>query len=153
MINIKRIDSTNSAFQNLVSLLDAELKILDGEDHLFYAQFNHINSINHVLIAYKDHQAVACGAFKNYDEKTVEIKRMFVHSNHRGNGIGQQILLGLEEWAAELGFTNCILETGIKQPQAIRLYEKTGYRRISNYGQYENKANSICMCKKLISDS
>lgn len=152
MIKIKRTGSTNTAFQNLVALLDADLKIRDGEDHLFYAQFNHIEMIKHVLVAYNDHQPIACGGFKKYDETTVEIKRMFVHSNHRGLGIGQQVLLGLEEWAVELGYTSCILETGIKQPEAIRLYEKTGYSRISNYGQYENIANSICMRKTLISD-
>lgn len=149
MIKIIRTDSTNSDFQKLVTLLDADLKIRDGEDHSFYSQFNTIDSINHVVVAFHDDNAIACGAFKPFSEKTVEIKRMFVLDDHRGQGIAKQILIELEKWAAELKNISCILETGKKQPEAIRLYEKAGYLRIPNYGQYENVENSVCMKKDI----
>jgi len=148
MINIKRTDSANTDFQELVFLLDTDLKIRDGEEHTFYRQFNQISNIKHAVIAYKDKQAVACGAFKQYSDKTVEIKRMFVHSEHRGQGIAQQVLHELEKWATELKYNTYILETGKRQPEAIRLYEKAGYIRIPNYGQYQSIENSICMKKR-----
>lgn len=149
MIEIIRTDSSNIDFQKLVLLLDADLKIRDGEEHAFYSQFNKIESLKHALVAYKNKTAVACGAFKHHSEKTVEIKRMFVHIDHRGQGIAMQILDELEKWASELNYNTCILETGKKQPEALRLYEKAGYTRIPNYGQYENIENSVCMKKDL----
>ena len=150
MINIVRTDSTNTDFGDLVFLLDNYLKIQDGEEHTFYRQFNQIDSIKHVVVAYKDNQAVACGAFKQYSDNAVEIKRMFVHSEHRGEGIAQQVLQELEKWASELKYDTFILETGKRQPEAIRLYEKAGYIRIPNYGQYQSIENSVCMKKNSV---
>lgn len=149
MVDIKRTDSTNTDFQMLVALLNADLKERDGEENSFYAPFNTINNIKQAIVAYKDKRAVACGAFKHYTEKTVEIKRMFVLGDYRGQGIAQQVLLALEKWATELKYHKCILETGKRQPEAIRLYEKAGYQRISNYGQYEHIENSVCMEKDI----
>lgn len=149
MIKIIRTDSTNSDFKKLVLLLDADLKIRDGEDHSFYSQFNTIDSIKHVIVAFQDENAIACGAFKPFSEKTVEIKRMYVLEEYRGRGIAGQILLELEKWATEAENISCILETGKKQPEAIRLYEKAGYSRIPNYGQYQHVENSVCMKKDL----
>jgi GNAT superfamily N-acetyltransferase len=67
----------------------------------------------------------------------------------RGRGIAFQILQQLENWAAELGYSYCLLETGKKQPEAIALYKKSGYEVIPNYGQYENVSNSVCMQKRI----
>lgn len=149
MINIIRTDSTNKDFQDLVFLLDADLKKRDGDEHTFYRQFNHINSIKHTVVAYKDKQPIACGAFKQHSDNTVEIKRMFVRTDQRGQGIAQKILRELEQWAVELRYDSFILETGKRQPEAIRLYEKAGYIRIPNYGQYQNVENSVCMKKHI----
>jgi GNAT superfamily N-acetyltransferase len=55
----------------------------------------------------------------------------------------------LELWAAEVNYKDCILETGKKQPEAIALYKKAGYTIISNYGQYKNVENSVCMKKSI----
>ena len=149
MIEILRTDSSNSDFKQLVSLLDEELRIRDGADNTFYAQFNKIDLIKNAIIAYQDNIPIACGAFKFYMDKTVEIKRMFVLNDYRGKGIAREVLHGLERWAAELGFDTAVLETGKRQPEAIRLYEKEGYARIPNYGQYKNIDNSVCMKIKL----
>jgi GNAT superfamily N-acetyltransferase len=74
---------------------------------------------------------------------------MYVLPEYRGMGIAQSVLQELEKWAAELGYQYCVLETGMKQPEAIRLYEKSGYHQIPNYGQYENVATSVCFRKEL----
>ena len=74
---------------------------------------------------------------------------MFVHPKYRNKGIGLDILNELELWASELNYSECILETGKKQPEAIKLYTKAGYQIIENYGQYENIENSVCMKKTI----
>ncbi len=150
MFKLKRTDSDDQDFRDLVLLLDADLKIRDGEEHSFYAQFNKVDTIRNVVIYYGNDIAIGCGAFKGFDNKTVEIKRMFVHPDYRAKGIGGIILKELEVWAVENNYSQSILETGKKQPEAIRLYEKSGYRIIPNYGQYENVENSVCMKKDFI---
>lgn len=143
----KRTHSDNIDFQNLVALLDEDLKIRDGDEHSFYSQFNKIQNIRNVIVCYIDDNPIGCGAFKEYDQKKVEIKRMFVQPKYRGHGIGLSILKELELWASELNYSEYILETGKKQPEAIKLYQKAGYTIIKNYGQYENVENSVCMSK------
>ena len=152
MISIKRTTSDDLDFQELVALLDQDLAIRDGEEHSFYAQFNKIDKIKQAVVAYKENLPIGCGALKGYEEKTAEIKRMFVKPGYRGLGMGHFILKELELWAAELNYAECILETGKKQPEAIRLYQKAGYILIPNYGQYENVGNSVCMKKIIISN-
>ena len=149
MTTLIKTDSSNTDFQNLVALLDADLAVRDGNEHAFYAQFNTIESLRHAMVCHVDNKPVGCGAFKAYDEKTVEIKRMYVLPECRGTGIGASILQALEKWAADLHFKTCVLETGKKQPEAIALYQKSGYVITKNYGQYENIENSVCMKKQL----
>lgn len=154
MQNLKlvRTDSENPDFIKLVKLLDDDLRIRDGDEHSFYAQFNKIDSLKNVVVAYSEDTAVSCGALKKYDDDTAEVKRMFTLPEHRGKGIAAQVLNELESWAGEEGFNSCVLETGKKQPEAIRLYEKSGYMLIPNYGQYAGIENSVCM-KKIISSA
>jgi putative acetyltransferase len=149
MTTIKRTTSSDNDFQKLVVKLDKDLAIRDGDEHAFYAQFNKTINIKNVVVAYLNKEAVGCGAFKEYDTNTVEIKRMFVEPTFRGKGIAQQVLAELELWAKENNYNVCILETGKKQPEAIALYTKAGYRIIANYGQYEGVENSVCMRKQV----
>lgn len=144
---LKRTNSDDPDFLLLVDLLDKELAIRDGEDHAFYHQFNQTSNIRHVVVVFENEAPVACGAFKHFDDNTVDIKRMFVKKEIRGRGIAVQVLDELERWAAELNYRRAILETGLNQPEAIRLYEKTGYQRIANFGQYAGVENSVCMEK------
>ncbi len=146
---IIRTNSNNIDFQELVKELDADLKIRDGEEHSFFAQFNKIDLINHVIVAYFNDEAVGCGAMKQYDDDTMEVKRMFVKPISRGNGIATIVLKEVENWAKELDFSKCILETGIKQPEAIALYQKNNYTQIPNYEQYEAVESSVCFEKTL----
>lgn len=146
---IKRIDSSNTDFQDLVKLLDQDLAVRDGDEHSFYHQFNSIDQFKNCVLFYISDQPVACGAFKKFDEETVEIKRMFVCPEYRGNGYASKILNELEIWAKSEGFKFGILETGLKQPEAIALYKKNGYHLIPNYGQYIGVENSVCYKKEL----
>ena len=149
MIQIKRTDSENSDFINLVKNLDLELAERDGADHSFYAQFNKIDKIKHAVVAYENEKPVACGAIKEFEPKTMEVKRMFTLPESRGKGLASIILAELEHWAAELSFEKCVLETGKRQPEAIQLYKKNGYNLIQNYGQYAEVENSLCFEKIL----
>ncbi len=147
MMKIIRTDAKNLDFIRLIYELDAYLKVTDGEDHEFYNQFNGLDNIKNVVIAYKDKQAIGCGAFKKFDNETAEIKRMYVKINHRGYGTAQAILNSLELWALEKDFKKCILETGDRQIEAIKFDFKSGYIRIANYGQYAQMDNSNCFEK------
>ena len=149
MIFTKRTNSEDMNFQELVLELDIDLKRRDGEEHAFYAQFNKTDTIKHVIVAYENNIPVGCGAIKEYSKEAMEVKRMYVPFANRGKGIATIILKELEKWTGELNFKKCILETGKKQPEAIALYIKCGYKRIPNYGQYETADNSVCFEKKL----
>ncbi len=74
---------------------------------------------------------------------------MFVLPSFRGQKIANAILDELEKWTVALGYQSCILETSTRLPSAVKLYERTGYTRIDNYGQYINVPTSICMFKTL----
>jgi len=149
MIKCIRTNSENEDFRKLVDELDADLRIRDGDDHSFYAQFNKIDAIKQVVVAYDDETPVGCAAIKAYSTNTMEVKRMYVQLNRRGQGIASTILKELEKWAVELSCTKCLLETGIKQPEAIGLYKKNNYKIIPNFGQYENVKSSVCFEKTL----
>jgi len=149
MIRIIRTNSDNQDFIQLVRHLDADLAERDGEDHSFYAQFNKIDKIKHVVVAYENDQPVGCGAIKEYAPDTMEVKRMYTSPESRGKGIASKVLRELEVWASELAHEKCILETGKKQPEAIGLYKKNGYKIIPNYGQYAEIESSLCFEKHL----
>nr|WP_319398000.1 GNAT family N-acetyltransferase [uncultured Carboxylicivirga sp.] len=146
---IKRTHSADIAFIELVKQLDADLALRDGEEHGFYAQFNKTDEIKHVVVIFNNERAVACGALKQYDEQTMEVKRMYTQPTERGNGFASLVLQELEIWAAQLGYSKCILETGIRQPEAIALYNKNGYSLIPNYGQYKTVEDSRCFEKRV----
>ena len=150
MITVRRTDSNDPEFIKLVEKLDAELAERDGTDHSFYHQFNSIDTIKHVVVAYDDNLAVSCGAIKYFDTDSMEVKRMYTLPEFRGKGIAAKVLEELEKWAGELGHMKCILETGKRNPEAIRLYEKNGYHKIPNYGQYEGVEDSVCFEKRVI---
>ncbi len=150
MIQMIRTQSSNEDFLQLVQSLDHLLAVLDGDDHAFYAQFNKVDALKYVIVAYKNLVPAGCGAIKKMDASTVEVKRMYVEEAFRKKGIASQVLTALEEWAVELGYTRAVLETGIRQPEAIALYQKQGYRIIENYGQYAGLTTSVCFEKYLL---
>lgn len=150
MIKLIRTDSTNSAFIELVKLLDAELHERDGAEHAFYQQFNGIQLLQHVVVLFDEENPIGCGAFKNIEPGVIEIKRMYILPEHRSKGFASMILDELEKWASASGYKTARLETGKRQPEAIALYKKKGYAIIPNYGQYIGIDNSVCFQKTLI---
>ena len=150
MIKIVKTNSKNVDFIELVRQLDIYLAEKDGDEHSFYDQFNKSDAINNVIVLYDNDSAVACGAIKKYDDDTVEVKRMFTKLEARGKGFAGIIIDELEKWAFELSYNKCILETGVRQKEAIQFYDKSNYKVIPNYGQYIGVENSICFQKELI---
>jgi len=107
------------------------------------------NSLMNVfIVAFSESgQAVATGALKHYDIGTIEVKRMFVLKEFRGQGLSKRILLELERIAGEMNYKRIILETGGKQPEALGLYRKYRYKEIKCYGRHANDPTSICFEK------
>jgi len=149
MTKVIRINSNNIHFNELIILLDDELNKRYGTVQEMYNEYNSFEFIETVIIAYSNDLPAGCGCFKKYDEQTIEIKRMFIKEEFRGQGLSKLILNELEQWGTQLEYKKAILETGIKQNEAIQLYSKSGYNRIENYGQYAEMPNSVCMMKVL----
>ena len=149
MIKFIRTSSDNVHFQGLIKRLDVVLKEVDGDQFDFLSQFNKVDKINNVVVCFVDEVAVGCGAFKEYESGVAEIKRMFVSDEFRGKGIASAILLELETWAKEEGYSKCILDTNKDLKNAVQLYLKNGYEITERYGQYIDVASSVCMKKEL----
>ncbi|MDQ7947516.1 MAG: GNAT family N-acetyltransferase [Pedobacter sp.] len=149
MIALQRTSSTNPDFIELVQQLDAYLAEKDGPEHAFYAQYNKVDLIPAVIVAYEHEIPVGCGAIKPYSQEAMEVKRMYTLPTARKKGVAGQVLSELENWAREMGYQSCVLETGKRQTEAVAFYHKMGYRATPNYGQYANVENSICFEKAL----
>ena len=146
---ILRTTSENPDFVRLVAELDAYLAIRNGKDNDFFVQFNKIEMLHHVVLVFENELAVGCGAFKEIETGTVEIKRMFVPTAFRGKGMASMVVNELENWAKELGYKNSVLETGKDMKDAVGLYTKSNYQIIPNYGPYKDVESSICFGKAL----
>lgn len=100
-------------------------------------------------VAYRDGEPVGCGGLRELDSGHAEVKRMFVRGPHRGTGVSTAILARLEQDARSRGYDRLVLETGDRQPDAIRFYEREGYTRIPNFGYYADSELSVCFEKRL----
>jgi GNAT superfamily N-acetyltransferase len=148
-IKIIKTNNKNNDFVKLARLLDADLETRYGALQKQYEEHNKADYIKDVLLIYKENIAVACGAFKEYDTESVELKRIFVVEEQRHQGIAKLLIQKLEESAKSKGYKYAVLETGIKQLEAINLYKDIGYTIIQNYGPYIGNINSICMKKAI----
>jgi GNAT superfamily N-acetyltransferase len=101
------------------------------------------------LVAFDGDEPVGCGAIRGLDAEHGEIKRMFVVPARRGSGVATSILRALEDAARDRGWNRLVLETGNRQPDAIRFYEREGYERIPNFGYYVDSAISLCYARAL----
>jgi putative acetyltransferase len=149
MLQLNRTTSSDPDFQLLIVALDGELSILYGAEQEFFQGHNKIGPSAKVIVAYHQNQPVACGCFRPVDSTCVEIKRMFTKPAMRNQGFAKKVLNALEVWASEESFVRIILETGVRQPEAVAAYTKSGYKMITSYGTYVNNASSICMEKFL----
>lgn len=110
-----------------------------------YKGFNHLDTMDYVIIAYEESKPVGCGALRKYSEESMEIKRVFVREAYRKNGVAAEIMERLISKAREQGYQNMILETGEFLPASVRLYTRFGFKKIQNYGAYINMEESLCM--------
>jgi GNAT superfamily N-acetyltransferase len=110
------------------------------------------------LVARVGGEPVACGGWRTLShfvdapeaaEDVGEIKRMYVTPGARGTGVAAALLAALEDAARERGMRRLVLETGLKQPEAIRFYEKSGYQRIRNYGYYRDEPDCVSFARDL----
>ena len=103
------------------------------------------------LVAGMEGRAVGCGALQPSGDSSIgELKRMYVAPAFRGRGIGGAVLAGLEKLAADIGYLRIRLATGVRQPEAIALYERRGYRLIEPYGKYVDDTLARCYQKTLV---
>jgi putative acetyltransferase len=93
---------------------------------------------------------VACCAVQPLDGGECELKRMYVVPHLRGKGIARQLMARVDELAARLGAVRIKLETGPRQPEAIKVYERAGYTPIPNYPPYDAWDLSLCYAKALV---
>jgi GNAT superfamily N-acetyltransferase len=101
------------------------------------------------LVALREGDVIGCGGICRHPEGGGEIRRMYVVPEARGAGVGRTVLEALEQWAVELGFDTLWLETGDRLFDAIRLYERAGYRRGPCWGPYLTDHKSVCYQKRM----
>lgn len=148
-MQVIRTDTDHTDFRSLVGKLDTYLADIDGEETVFYSQFNKIEFLDKVVLVYEGEKPVGCGALKPILKNKLEIKRMYTEPESRGKGIASRVVLELEDWARESGAKGCVLETGRRQKDAVSLYQKLGFRQIPNYEPYVGVENSFCFEKEL----
>lgn len=145
-------DGKNKDFNLLCQQLDDYLnEIVGGEkQRKQYTKYNTTEDIHDVILLYDNDLPIGCASFRYVDDKTAEIKRVFIRKEYRGKGLSKELMKNLEERAKDKHYTKLILETGAPLKEAIGLYKTTGYKVIENYGQYKEMKDSICMRKNII---
>ena len=143
-------DHHHPDFAALIALLDADLSERNGVLQALYAPHNKTDALEAVVLLYRDGLAVACGAFKALSAETAEEKRVFVRKAYRGQGLSKVLMEALERQIRSGGYRRAVLETGVKQVEAIHLYQRMGYGPTANYGPYVGNPNSVCMEKTLL---
>ncbi len=95
-------------------------------------------------------ELAACAGLRRHDEDDVEVKRMFVRTPYRGIGLARWLLAQVEQEARRLGYRRILMETGLQQPEAMRLYETSGYTEIPGFGYYADAPENRCYAKDLV---
>ena len=146
-----RTDGKNKDFIENCRLLDMDLDRRVGKKikRDKYTQFNQLDEINEAIVVYEGSKAIGGGAIRRYNDETVELKRVFIHTEYQGQGIGSKLVSLLIEWSIELGYKRMILETGELLAESCAVYRKLGFKVIPNYGPYVNMPESLCMAKAL----
>jgi putative acetyltransferase len=150
LLTIQREDPGTAEVRDLIGQLDRY------QEALYPAESNHLLPIEVLrapnvtfLTARLDGQLAACGAVVNQNGEYAEIKRMFVRPEFRGLKIGRGLLDALEGEARTAGLALARLETGIAQPEALRLYERAGYQYRGPFGAYPEDPLCLFMEKTL----
>ncbi len=107
--------------------------------------YNLSDAISDVLIAYVNGKPVGCAGLKKYSDEDVEIKRVWVEPEFRGQKIASRILNIIEEKARQMNYQRAVLQTRPIMIDAVKLYENRGYSLINNYPPYDQLEGAICM--------
>ena len=150
-MDFKRTDGKDKDFIENCRLLDIDLDRRVGKKikRDKYKKFNQIDEIQQAIVVYEGNKAVGGGAIRRYNDEDIELKRVFVHAEYQGQGIGSKLVSLLIEWAMELGYKRMILETGELLAESCAVYKKLGFQVIPNYGPYVDMEESLCMAKEL----
>jgi GNAT superfamily N-acetyltransferase len=151
-LTIERADIRSSDAQILIGALNAELSARypePGANHFRLQPEEVAPGCGAFLIASRGGKLVGCGAIRRIAGEAGEIKRMYVRPDERGRAVGRAILLALEQEARALGVVRLVLETGPRQPEAIALYERSGFTRTAAFGEYTESPLSVFMRKEL----
>jgi GNAT superfamily N-acetyltransferase len=151
-VEIRRAEISAPIVQQLIAALNAELEGLypeEGANHFRLDADEVADGRGAFLVAYADGRAVGCGAVRRNDPDVAEIKRMYVVPEARGRGIARQVLGELEAEARRLGVSRLVLETGLRQAEALSLYRRAGFVEIPLFGEYIDSPLSVCMEKYL----
>jgi putative acetyltransferase len=147
---IRPVDPTTPAVAELLAATDAHQAALYPPRSLHLVPAAALAGPEVVFLGvFVREELVGCGAFLVHGEQHAELKRMFVRPEYRGSGLGQRLLAALEAHASAAGMTPLRLETGVFQPEAIRLYERAGYTRCGPFGSYREDPLSVFMEKYL----
>lgn len=112
-----------------------------------YKKFNHLDTMDYVIIAYDGIQPIGCGALRSYSDVEIEVKRVFLKAEYRKQHIGSKLLENLIAYAKENNYQRMLLETGDFLKDSLRLYSRYGFEPIANYGAYANMKESLCMAR------
>jgi len=143
--DLETAGSTDPAVLALVTAQQDELAERYGEEDTLVE----LNQDIEFLVLRTAGEAIGCVGLQPVSGLVGEVKRMYVVPAHRGRGLSRRLLSAIEERARALGLTSLRLETGVKQPEAIALYSRSGYREIPRYVPYEENALSVCFAKDL----
>lgn len=148
-MEFKRTSGQNEDFIENCRLLDLDLDRRVGKkiDRHKYQPYNQVDQIQEAMVVYEGGRVLGGGAIRRYDDKTAELKRVFVHPEYQGRGIGSKLVSQLIDWAVELGYRRMILETGELLVESCAVYKKLGFHQIPNYGPYVDMPESLCMAK------
>ena len=151
-VTIRRFDILAPTARTLIEALNAELSSRYpevGATHFRLDPEEVADGRGAFLVASRAGKLVGCGAVRRIEAFTGEIKRMYVSPGERGRGVGRGLLAALEEEARALGMARVLLEAGLRQPEAIALYERAGFSRVDPFGEYVGSPLSVCMAKDL----
>ena len=155
-VTIRREHPGSENASGLIAELDAYLSPLyPQESQHGYSVEKLVQQRVDFFVLYHGGEPAGCGGVQFFDDPQDsggaygELKRMYVRREYRGRGFARLLLEHLEELALEKGVTTMRLETGIHQPEAVGLYEKSGYYRIPPFGGYWDDPVSLCYEKRL----
>lgn len=150
-ITLQQVPCNHLDFLQLCDELDVFLnRAIGGEDKREkYKKYNHLDTMDYVIIAYDGQRAAGCAALRKYSETEIEVKRVFVKDSYRSRGIGGQMLGHLIKHASELDYKYMLLETGAFLAASVRLYKRYGFEKVENYGDYKDMPESLCMGREI----